>query len=350
MKSQELSKAPDQVTAEDLKKYLKAANLVAHLNENEVEQFISISQAYGLNPFKREIYASKYGNNFSIVVGYETYIKRAERSGRLDGWKVETTGEVNDQAPKKSSLKAVITIFRDDFKHPFVHEVHFSEYVQFNRQGQVTKFWKDKPITMIKKVAISQGFRMCFSDELGGIPYTKEEIGEEASFEVVSSGPLKKNVPEPSNVTQPTPTPEPVKEVKKPTFEEVKDVLQASLNDCKTRQDVADLWNANAEFKTEDEFVQMIKEAGERIEATPEAEAEDLEEIQEAEVVEEEKDQEEDNSPGPLFPSSDYDAKDSIKFIRKMNDADEIISFTENESRKSVLDLAKEKIEKLQNA
>jgi hypothetical protein len=31
---------------------------------------------------------------------------------------------------------------------------------------------------MIKKVAMAQGFRLCFNDELGGMPYTKEEIQE----------------------------------------------------------------------------------------------------------------------------------------------------------------------------
>jgi hypothetical protein len=44
--------------------------------------------------------------------------------------------------------------------------------------GTVTKFWQ-KAYTMIKKVAISQGFRLCFSDELGGMPYTTEEMPEQ---------------------------------------------------------------------------------------------------------------------------------------------------------------------------
>ena len=32
---------------------------------------------------------------------------------------------------------------------------------------------------MIKKVAIAQGFRLCFSDELGGMPYTADEINSD---------------------------------------------------------------------------------------------------------------------------------------------------------------------------
>ena len=60
---------------------------------------------------------------------------------------------------------------------PFVHEVFYSEYVQKTREGIVNKFWQ-KAQTMTKKVAMAQGFRLCFSDELGGMPYTKEEVSD----------------------------------------------------------------------------------------------------------------------------------------------------------------------------
>jgi phage recombination protein Bet len=166
----------NQIDVQKLQTYLNAMGMSNNLNQNEFQQFVEIAQAFGLNPFKREIYASKYGENFSIIVGFETYIKRAERSGLLSGWHVETFGAVNWQQIEQSTLLARITIHRKDFDHPFIHDVHFIEYVGRKRDGSVTKFWKEKPITMTKKVAIAQGFRMCFSDELGGMPYTKEEM------------------------------------------------------------------------------------------------------------------------------------------------------------------------------
>ena len=156
---------------EKIKTYLQTMNLASNLSQQEVTQFIEIAQSFGLNPFKREIYASKYGNNFSVIVGFETYIKRAERSGLLSGWNVTTAGSIAE-----NNLKAIITIHRKDFQFPFVHEVEFSEYLQRTREGKPTKFWSEKPITMIKKVAMAQGFRLCFSDELGGMPYTAEEL------------------------------------------------------------------------------------------------------------------------------------------------------------------------------
>jgi phage recombination protein Bet len=173
---------PAIVNEKDLVKYLDVMGLGTNLTNQEKEQFLQIAKAFNLNPFKREIYCSKYGSNTSIIVGYETYIKRAERSGLLNGWKAITEGSV-----KEGTLRAVITINRKDWTEPFEHEVYYSEYVQLTKEGNPNKFWREKPMTMIKKVGISQAFRMCFSTELGGMPYTAEEIGtEEIAHEEIS--------------------------------------------------------------------------------------------------------------------------------------------------------------------
>lgn len=160
----------ENVSDKQLIGYLDTMGLAQKLTDKEKTQFLEISKAFGLNPFKREIYCSKYGETMSIITGYEVYIKRAERSGQLDGWQVITEGKVED-----NSLKAIITIYRKDRKIPFIHEVYYSEYVQKTNAGPVNKFWM-KAFTMTKKVAIAQGFRLCFSDELGGMPYTSDEM------------------------------------------------------------------------------------------------------------------------------------------------------------------------------
>jgi phage recombination protein Bet len=172
-----------KVEEQQLTSYLTAMGLAKNLKEEEKVQFLQIAQAYNLNPFKREIYVTKYGDNFSIIVGFEAYIKRAERAGLLQGWNVTTQGKVSD-----NSLKAIITIYRKDWSQPFIHEVYYAEYVQKTKAGEINKFWREKPVTMTKKVAISQGFRMCFSDELGGMPYTAEEIvTEEQGYATVEA-------------------------------------------------------------------------------------------------------------------------------------------------------------------
>lgn len=161
------------VTDQILISHLDALGLTSKLNEGEKNTFLQISKAFNLNPFKREIHISKYGENLSIITGYEVYIKRAERTNQLDGWNATTTGSVEG-----NDLKAIVTIYRKDRTHPFVWEALYSECVQKTREGKVTKFW-EKAAFMTKKVAISQGFRLCFSDELAGMPYTADEMPEQ---------------------------------------------------------------------------------------------------------------------------------------------------------------------------
>lgn len=183
--TQEVALVQESVTIEKVREYLDAMGLTQSLTKAEAKQFIEIASAYGLNPFKREIYASKFGNNFSIIVGFETYLKRAERSGKLAGWSVTTSGKINWSNIRESDMVATITIHRKDWTHPFVHSVYFAEYVQIKHDGTPNKFWKEKGVTMIKKVAMAQGFRLCFSDENGGMPYTSEEIAGEQTMDAI---------------------------------------------------------------------------------------------------------------------------------------------------------------------
>lgn len=148
-----------ELNAEDVKQYI-----AQNATDKELYFFMNIAKSFGLNPFKKEIHFVKYGNQpGQTIVGYETYIKRAERTGLLDGWSVwvdkDNIGE-----------KAVIQINRKDRNHPFIWEVYRKE---FDKQQST---WKAMPYFMLKKVAISQGFRLAFPEEVGGMPYTPDEI------------------------------------------------------------------------------------------------------------------------------------------------------------------------------
>lgn len=159
------------------------ASLGNKLKEEQRTQFIHLCSALGLNPFLREIHAIPFKDNFNIVVGFEVYLKRAERSGKLAGWKVWTEGSGAD-------IKAIIEIKRKDWESPFQHEVYLSEY----STGQA--MWAKAPKTMIKKVAMSQGFRLCFPDAVGGLPYTEDEIPTEQSVENLASAAVQEEQPQ----------------------------------------------------------------------------------------------------------------------------------------------------------
>ncbi|MCK4760284.1 MAG: phage recombination protein Bet [Candidatus Aminicenantes bacterium] len=148
------------------------AYLCANATKEEVILFLNQCQMFQLNPFKREIYLIKYGTSpAQIVVGYEAYIKRAERSKQWAGMESGIKGNL-----KKKDLVAWVKIFRKDWKDPLYHEVDYDEYVKTRKDGTITKFWLKMPKTMLKKVAISQAFRLAFPDEMAGMPYIVEEI------------------------------------------------------------------------------------------------------------------------------------------------------------------------------
>ena len=174
------------VDSETVKSFLFGSD--TKLTEKEQTMFLNIAVKHQLDPFKREIYAVKYGSNFNIITGYEVYLKRAERTGILDGWSVSVSGTGAD-------MVATITIHRKDRTHPLVHSVEFSEYNQGN------SMWRSKPKTMLKKVAMAQGFRLAFPDELGGMPYTSDELPDKMTTGVVTSN-ATHDVPETEIVPQ----------------------------------------------------------------------------------------------------------------------------------------------------
>ena len=140
--------------------------------DDEFSQFVGLARSFSLNPFKREIHFIKYGDKANIVIGYEVYLKRAERTGCLDGWEVS----LNRDPETRDIEGATIIIHRKDRNKPFIWTVERNEF------DTGKSIWLKKPAFMIKKVAIGQGFRLCFPEDLGGMPYMAEELPDTADF------------------------------------------------------------------------------------------------------------------------------------------------------------------------
>ena len=182
-------------------------NMGVKIPEQFQTQFIELASAMKLNPFLNEIHAITYNTKeeqvFKCVTGFMVYIKRAERSGKLNGWDVSSTGN-------NENIVSTLTIYRKDWDRPFKHSVRFREVAQYDGTNQLSRMWRKMPVYMCEKACISQGFRLCFPDELAGMPYTQEELPEGT---VLSSG---MNAPEklidapqtPEQKTLPMQTPE----------------------------------------------------------------------------------------------------------------------------------------------
>lgn len=169
-----------EVTREKLLKYLDAFGLASQLTDEETQQFLEVCLAYQLDPFRKEVHCVPFGQGdnrrLSIIVGYETYLRRAERTNRLDGWSAWTEGTGEE-------MKAIVEIRRKDWSAPFRHEVPWTEAAQYTRDGALTSFWRRMPKFQLKKVAIAQGFRLAFPDELAGAGYDPAELPPEMSSE-----------------------------------------------------------------------------------------------------------------------------------------------------------------------
>ena len=162
---------PQNLTIEKVKKYICPT-----AEDKEIIFFVNICKKFELNPLPvfREVYLVKYGTNpATILTGYETYLKRAERSGKYGGMKAWTEGNI-----EAKNLKGCVEVYRKDWEKPLYHEVLFEEYAQKKSDGTLNRFWKEKPHTMIKKVAVSQAFRLAFPEDFTGMPYTREEYND----------------------------------------------------------------------------------------------------------------------------------------------------------------------------
>lgn len=142
--------------------------------------FISICKYNQLNPFLNEAYLVKFGNQpASMIVSKEALMKRAEACEKYEGIQagvivlrdketVELEGTFYLSTDKLVGGWA--KVYRSDRKFPIISRVRFEEY----DKGQST--WKEKPSTMIKKVAQVQALREAFPAQLGAM-YTAEEQG-----------------------------------------------------------------------------------------------------------------------------------------------------------------------------
>lgn len=221
-------------TKEKAIEYLSSMGL--KLPEKHKSQFIELASAFGLNPFKREIYAVGYGDNWNIITGYEVYLKRAERIGKLNGWNATVSGS-------GENMEATVIIHRKDWSMPFTHTVYYREVCQKTKDGKPNSVWSKMPSFMLRKVAIAQGFRLCFPDEMGGMPYTSDELPE---IEPQNDSNLK-----PAKKVEAEKKAEPKSEEKHYTMEqakEIKKLLESTYNDGSKVFDDADADNFRKMF------------------------------------------------------------------------------------------------------
>lgn len=169
------------------------------VTDQEIVMFLNLCRYQHLNPFLREAYLVKYGNNAAtIVTGKDAFMKRAQRNDRYKGNQagviVITQGGQLEQRIGGLVLKGEelvggwAKVFIDGFTEPVEVTVSFEEYVAKKSNGEVNTQWRTKPATMIRKVALVQALREAFPEDFEGM-YSQEEMGVDS--ELLSDAPVR---------------------------------------------------------------------------------------------------------------------------------------------------------------
>lgn len=203
------------LSMDDIKNYLVSGD--GRLTDSEAFMFLNLCKHQHLNPFLREAYCIKYGNSpAQMVVGKDTFIKRARHRPDFDGFKAGVViktqgGEIIEREGSfvvqgESLLGGWAKVFIKGLQTPYYAAVQWGEYVGKKKNGEITSMWASKPTTMIRKVALSQALREAFPDDMGGL-YEPEEINT-VNMEDLAVEPVE--IPEKQNpASNPAPEPEP---------------------------------------------------------------------------------------------------------------------------------------------
>lgn len=191
------SKQITDLSLQDIKQYI-----CPKATDKEAFMFLRLCQARGLNPFVNEAYLIKYGQNDTaqMVVGKEAFTRRAELNPNIDGYEAgiivrDEAGEIERRhgtfiLKEETLLGGWAKVYRKDRKYPIVAEVALEEYIGRKKDGSITKMWREKPATMIRKVALVQALREAMPSEFSGM-YDAAEMGVDtpymdAQYEVVA--------------------------------------------------------------------------------------------------------------------------------------------------------------------
>lgn len=189
---------PQSLTSAIVRKYLDPKGTST---DEELAYFIAQAKTQNLNPFTKEIYFIKYGNQpAQVVVALKAFQKKADAHPQYDGMDsgiiCEKNGEEIDTegafVPRGSEIVGGwATVYRKDRSHPTKVRVTFSEYdnskirariKELEKNGKDISYpvqnaygksigennWDTMPAVMIRKVAIVTALREAFPNELGG--------------------------------------------------------------------------------------------------------------------------------------------------------------------------------------
>ena len=155
----------------------------------EFKFFTELCKARKLNPFLKEAYCIKFGNQpAQIVVGKDAVLKRAILNPYFDGiesgvivQEIETGNIIERKGTfyikeEERLVGGWAKVHRKNWTFPTYCSVSFDEVAQHRKDGSLNSNWQAKGATMVEKVAKVRALRETFIEDLGGM-YEAEEMG-----------------------------------------------------------------------------------------------------------------------------------------------------------------------------
>lgn len=142
----------------------------------------------GLDPWRREAYLVKYGNNpAQMLTAKDAFTKRAEANPRYQGQKagvvvINRNGEIENRVGElvldgEELVGGWADVYVKDYVTPISAVVNFRERCQY-KDGKPQAKWGTSPGLMIRKCALVAALREAFPNDVGGM-YVPDEMGYE---------------------------------------------------------------------------------------------------------------------------------------------------------------------------
>jgi phage recombination protein Bet len=185
--------ASSQITsANELAEALKAvqAAIAPELNPHELRLFAMVAYRSGLDPFAKQIYATKRDGRVTFQTGIDGFRSTAERSGEYDGQDEPVYGPPCSckDAPQPHPEWASVTVYRQRPGMPRRGQTATARWHEYKpapgRSGNADAQWKKMPTLMLGKCAEALAFRKAFPYVLADI-YSPEEMAQAGAGPVV---------------------------------------------------------------------------------------------------------------------------------------------------------------------
>lgn len=161
----------------------------------EFNYFFSVCKTYELNPFLKDIYAIKFGNQpATFIIDYKVMQQAADNNPMFDGLKVgvlylDATGQPKEREgayilPGETLIGGWCDVFRKDRTHTNRTYALYEENVKTTKDGKPNTNWATKPVFMCVKVAKAQALREAFPNMFSNNTYTSDEMDKEEAIVV----------------------------------------------------------------------------------------------------------------------------------------------------------------------